>query len=140
VSTSSAAVQPHVEAFVDQLGRQAKAAAKILAIATTEQKNQALKNAAANLDRRVEELLTANELDLESIAGAGKTASFIDRLTLNPERIQGMIHAIKGIAALPDPVGRILMDTERPNGLRIRRITTPIGVIGMIYEIGRAHV
>jgi glutamate-5-semialdehyde dehydrogenase len=134
VSTSSAALQPHVEAFVDQLGRQAKAAAKILAIATTEQKNQALKNAAANLDRRVEELLTANELDLESIVGAGKTASFIDRLTLNPERIQGMIHAIKGIAALPDPVGRILMDTERPNGLRIRRMTTPIGVIGMIYE------
>lgn len=134
MSTSSAAVLTHVEAFVDQLGRQAKTAAKILAIATTEQKNQALKNAAANLDRRVEELLAANELDLKSIAGAGKPASFIDRLMLNPERIQSMVHAIKGIAALPDPVGRILMDTERPNGLRIRRITTPIGVIGMIYE------
>ena len=125
---------PHIEVLVDQLGKQAKTAAKILATATTEQKNHALKNAAANIDSRAEELLTANELDLQNIASSDNQSSFIDRLMLNPERIQSMTQAIRNIALLPDPVGRILMDTDRPNGLRIRRVTTPIGVIGMIYE------
>lgn len=125
---------PKVEAFIDQLGKQAKAAAKTLAIATTEQKNHALENAAANIDSRAEELLAANELDLQNISSSDNQSSFIDRLMLNPERIQSMTQAIRNIASLPDPVGRILMDTDRPNGLRIRRVTTPIGVIGMIYE------
>lgn len=125
---------PKVEAFIDQLGKQAKAAAKTLAIATTEQKNHALENAAANIDSRAEELLAANELDLQNISSSDNKSSFIDRLMLNPERIQSMTQAIRNIASLPDPVGRILMDTDRPNGLRIRRVTTPIGVIGMIYE------
>ncbi|MFQ3325003.1 MAG: glutamate-5-semialdehyde dehydrogenase [Pseudomonadales bacterium] len=125
---------PKVEAFIDQLGKQAKAAAKILAIATTEQKNHALENAAANIDSRAEELLAANELDLQNISSSDNQSSFIDRLMLDPERIQSMTQAIRNIASLPDPVGRILMDTDRPNGLRIRRVTTPIGVIGMIYE------
>jgi glutamate-5-semialdehyde dehydrogenase len=127
-------VLPKVEAFIDQLGKQAKAAAKTLAIATTEQKNHALENAAANIDSRAEELLAANELDLQNISSSDNQSSFIDRLMLNPERIQSMTQAIRNIASLPDPVGRILMDTDRPNGLRIRRVTTPIGVIGMIYE------
>jgi glutamate-5-semialdehyde dehydrogenase len=127
-------VLPKVEAFIDQLGKQAKAAAKTLAIATTEQKNHALENAAANIDSRAEELLAANELDLQNISSSDNKSSFIDRLMLNPERIQSMTQAIRNIASLPDPVGRILMDTDRPNGLRIRRVTTPIGVIGMIYE------
>jgi glutamate-5-semialdehyde dehydrogenase len=127
-------VLPKVEAFIDQLGKQAKAAAKILAIATTEQKNHALENAAANIDSRAEELLAANELDLQNISSSDNQSSFIDRLMLDPERIQSMTQAIRNIASLPDPVGRILMDTDRPNGLRIRRVTTPIGVIGMIYE------
>lgn len=120
--------------YVAQLGQQAKAAAKILAVATTEQKNQALEAAAAHLERRAEELLAANTLDLESVARKGKPAAFIDRLELTHERIQDMAQALRDIAALPDPVGRELMQTERPNGLRIRRIATPIGVIAMIYE------
>ena len=134
MATSNAVAFSQSEDYVDQLAKESKAAAKILAVATTEQKNQALEKAADHLQRRSDELLSANALDVESVADAGKTAAFIDRLTLTPERIQAMAQAIRDIAALPDPVGRVLMDTERPNGLRIRRVATPIGVIGMIYE------
>lgn len=122
------------EDFVDQLGKQAQAAARILAVATTEEKNLALESAAGHLERRAAELLAANALDVQSVTDLGKPAAFIDRLTLTSERIDSMCDVLRSIAALPDPVGRVLMDEERPNGLRIRRVATPIGVIGMIYE------
>ena len=136
MATSSATVftQSDSEGYVSQLGRQAKAAAKILATASTEQKNLALTKAAEALEDRVGALLDANALDLESVTGQGKSAAFVDRLTLNQERIADIAQALRDIAALPDPVGRVLMENERPNGLRIRRVATPIGVIGMIYE------
>lgn len=134
MATSGAIAFTQSEDYVDQLGQQAKAAAKILAIATTRQKNQALEYAAHNLEHRAEALLAANTLDVQSVASAGKPAAFIDRLTLTPERIASMAQALRDIASLPDPVGRVLMQTKRPNGLHIRRIATPIGVIGMIYE------
>jgi glutamate-5-semialdehyde dehydrogenase len=120
--------------YVSELGQQAKAASKVLATATTEQKNRALISAAERLAAQEETLLVANALDLLSVADAGKPEAFIDRLTLTPDRIQDMAQALKNIAALPDPVGRVLMETERPNGLLIRRVATPLGVIGMIYE------
>ncbi len=134
MATSGAIAFTQSEHYVDQLGQQAKAAAKILAIATTQQKNQALEYAAHNLEHRAEALLAANALDVQSVTSAGKPAAFIDRLTLTPERIASMAQALRDIASLPDPVGRVLMETRRPNGLHIRRIATPIGVIGMIYE------
>jgi len=131
---SSAIAINQTREYVDQLGHQASAAARVLAMATTEQKNQALEVAATLLEKRVNELLAANVLDVKSVAGCGKSDAFIDRLTLTPERVTDMAQALRSIASLPDPVGRLLMENQRPNGLRIRRIATPIGVVGMIYE------
>jgi glutamate-5-semialdehyde dehydrogenase len=134
VVTSAVTTPNRDDDYVNQLGQRAKAATKILAVATTEQKNHALETAATHLERRAKELLAANALDLESVARKGKPAAFIDRLELTLERIHSMAQVLRDIAVLPDPVGRELMQTERPNGLRIRRVATPIGVIAMIYE------
>lgn len=134
VATSDTTTPIQADDYVSQLGQRAKAAAKILAVATTEQKNRALETAATHLERRAEDLLAANALDLESVARKGKPAAFIDRLELTHERIHSMAQVLRDIALLPDPVGRELMQTERPNGLRIRRMAVPIGVIAMIYE------
>jgi glutamate-5-semialdehyde dehydrogenase len=122
------------ETMIENLGKQAKAAAKILASATTEQKNKALTVAADALRKNTPALLKANALDVLSVRKAGKAESFIDRLELNPERVEAMAVALESIAKLPDPIGRALAEFDRPNGLKITRVSTPIGVIGMIYE------
>ncbi|TWX59381.1 glutamate-5-semialdehyde dehydrogenase [Colwellia hornerae] len=123
-----------IETMITTLGKQAKAAAKVLACATTEQKNQALTIAANALRENMDALLNANALDVLSVKKAGKADSFVDRLELNPERVEGMAVALEDIAKLADPVGRVLAEFDRPNGLKITRVATPIGVIGMIYE------
>ena len=123
-----------IETMVINLGKQAKLAAKVLASATTEQKNQALTVAADALRQNTPALLEANALDVLSVLQAGKAESFVDRLKLTPERIEAMAVALEDIAKLPDPVGRSLAEFDRPNGLKITRVSTPIGVIGMIYE------
>lgn len=122
------------EELIETLGKAAKGAAKALARATTEEKNQALLSAADLLEERLDLLVAENQKDLESIAGKGKPDSFVDRLKLDAGRVIDMANALREIAALPDPVGRELMRTERPNGLQISRVATPLGVIGMIYE------
>lgn len=124
----------NIENMIETLGKQAKAAAKALACATTEQKNKALNVAANALRKNMPALLEANEKDVLSVKKAGKAESFIDRLELTPERIEGMAVALEDIAKLDDPVGRVLAKFDRPNGLKITRVSTPIGVIGMIYE------
>jgi glutamate-5-semialdehyde dehydrogenase len=124
----------NIESMIVNLGKHAKAAAKVLASATTEQKNQALTVAADALRKNTPALLKANALDVLSVIKAGKAESFIDRLKLTPERIEAMAVALEDIAKLPDPVGRELAQFDRPNGLKITRVSTPIGVIGMIYE------
>ncbi|MEP3073175.1 glutamate-5-semialdehyde dehydrogenase [Maricaulis sp.] len=123
-----------MQAYIEQLGRQAKEAARQLATASTERKNAALTAAAASLRLHANDLIEANRKDVESVREAGKPDSFIDRLMLDEARIEGVAQAIEAIATLPDPVGRQLMSTERPNGLRIERVAVPLGVIGMIYE------
>jgi glutamate-5-semialdehyde dehydrogenase len=123
-----------MQAYIEQLGRQAKEAARQLATASTERKNAALVAAAAALRMRSNDLVEANRKDVETVREAGKPDSFIDRLMLDGERIEGIASAIEAIAELPDPVGRQLAVTERPNGLRIERVAVPLGVIGMIYE------
>jgi glutamate-5-semialdehyde dehydrogenase len=123
-----------IESMIENLGKQAKAAANILASATTEQKNLALTSAADSLRQNMAILLEANSLDVLSVTNAGKADSFIDRLKLTPERIEDMAVALEDIAKLADPVGRVLAQFDRPNGLKITRVSTPIGVIGMIYE------
>ncbi|WP_308719462.1 glutamate-5-semialdehyde dehydrogenase [Komagataeibacter xylinus] len=109
----------------------ARTAARVLARSTTETRNRALSAAAAALRAAQPELLAANARDVAAFAGA---ASFRDRLTLNPERVEAMAQGLEQIAALPDPVGHVMAEWDRPNGLRIRRVATPVGVIGMIYE------
>ena len=129
-----ARTQADITALMADIGRRAKAAARPLAMAGTEQKNQALDAMAeAILDHRAE-ILAANAVDLEAAEASNMAASFIDRLRLDDSRIDGMVEGIRAIAALPDPVGGVIAAWERPNGLKIERVRTPLGVIGVIYE------
>ena len=118
---------------IHELGSRARKAARQLLTATTEAKNEALRQAAGALRDNSAALIAANDKDVASVEGK-KPDSFIDRLRLDGERIDGMATALERIAELPDPVGRSLATFERPNGLDIERIAVPIGVIGMIYE------
>lgn len=122
-----------VTEHINTLGQQAKKAAMALSLASTDQKNTALKESAAALRARMSDLLAANKKDVDSVAGK-KPDSFIDRLKLTEDRIEGIAGALEQIAELPDPVGRKLANFDRPNGLNIERVAVPIGVIGMIYE------
>lgn len=118
---------------ITTLGQNARKAARGLLSASTEAKNTALREAAKALRAATPELLEANAEDVKSVEGK-KPDSFIDRLKLTEDRIEGMASALEEIAELPDPVGRELATFERPNGLSIQRVAVPIGVIGMIYE------
>jgi glutamate-5-semialdehyde dehydrogenase len=121
-------------AVMARLGDEAKAAARALALAATEQKNQALKAAAQAIRCGAAQILAANALDVQAAQAQGKPGSFIDRLKLTPERIEAMAKGVEAVAALPDPVGQVIAEWTRPNGLRIARVRTPLGVIGVIYE------
>lgn len=121
--------QSHIAA----LGQKARKAAQNIAAASTEQKNTALFSAATALRDRAASILDANVQDVAGVIGR-KTDAFIDRLTLTPERIDAMATGLEDIAELPDPVDRVLATFKRPNGLLIKRVSCPIGVIGMIYE------
>ncbi len=123
-----------VATVVADLGKRAKAAARELSMATAAQRNQALNAAASALRLRSAEILAANAKDLEGLKGSDKDAAFIDRLTLTEERIAGMADAVDAIAGQDDPLGRTLATFDRPNGLKIERLSVPIGVIAMIYE------
>jgi glutamate-5-semialdehyde dehydrogenase len=116
------------------IGRQAKAASRPLAMATADRKNAALLAMADAIIAQTRTILSANAVDLDNARETGVAASFIDRLTLTSERIADMAAAIRAIAELPDPVGHVMADWVRPNGLRIQRVRTPLGVIGVIYE------
>ena len=116
------------------LGRKARAAAASLALAPAEQKNAALAAMAAALRRNANSILAANGRDMEQAARKDLKASFADRLKLTPDRLEAMAKGLEEIAALPDPVGRVLARWTRPNGIEISRVSVPIGVIGIIYE------
>ena len=121
-------------AYVDAIAAKAAQAARALAAADTAQKNAALTRAATALRENMAGLVEANGLDVDAAKAAGRPDAFVDRLTLDEGRVEAMAAALEKIAELPDPVGRILNETDRPNGLVIQRVATPIGVIGMIYE------
>lgn len=114
------------------LARAAREAAGLLARSPADQRSAAIAAAARAIRRRAAEILAANEADLA--AAASLSAAFRDRLTLTPARIEAMAKGVEEVAAQPDPVNRVLAEWTRPNGLRIRRVAQPIGVIGMIYE------
>jgi glutamate-5-semialdehyde dehydrogenase len=116
------------------IGRAAREAAHALALAPREVKDTALKAAAEAIRRETPAILAANAKDVEAARAAGRIASYIDRLVLNETRVAAIAQGLEEIAALADPVGTVLADWTRPNGLRIQRVRVPIGVIGIIYE------
>lgn len=119
---------------LSEKGRQAKLAGRKLATISTAVKNKALICMADALEQEGASILTANALDLENGRGKGLAESLLDRLALNESRIQAMAEGLRQIAELPDPIGEVLSTTERPNGLEIRKVRVPLGVIGIIYE------
>ena len=126
--------QNSVEGMMLDIGRRARAAARPLAMASTEAKNRALLAMADAVMEAEAEILAANTIDLKNAAESGVAASFIDRLTLNSARVTAIAQSMREIAELPDPVGTVITEWDRPNGLHIERVRTPLGVIGVIYE------
>ena len=120
------------------LGRQARAAAQVLKQASTAAKNAALRAAAAAMRAQTPAILAANARDVEAVRAAGTargaTEAFVDRLALTPARIAGTAKGLDDVAAFPDPVGQVMAEWTRPNGLAIQRVRVPLGVIGVIYE------
>ncbi len=112
----------------------AREAERTLGIAATEEKNRALRLIADALIGNAPAILSANGEDVERERAAGMTAALIDRLSLDEKRIAGIADGVRQVAALPDPVGETVGETVRPNGLEIKRVRVPLGVIGMIYE------
>ena len=116
------------------LGQAARASARALALSTNEQRNHALTRAAKHLRTRASDILTANASDVADATTRGTVSSFLDRLILDAARIDGIARDVEAVAALPDPLGRVLASFQRPNGLTIERVATPLGVIGVIFE------
>lgn len=122
------------KSVMDAIGAAAKAAASVLATAPREQKDLALLEAAKALRAATPAILAANATDVAAMEDKGAAASFIDRLRLDTGRVEAIASGLEAIAALPDPVGTVIAEWERPNGLNISRVRTPLGVIGVIFE------
>src|SRR5690242_12461211 len=116
------------------LGRAARTAATQLAMADGATKDKALKAMAAELGARAADILAANAKDMVDAKAKGLTAALLDRLMLDAKRVEAMAKGLEEIAEQRDPIGRILSEWDRPNGLKIARISVPLGVIGIIYE------
>ena len=123
-----------IPTLMKDIGHAAQAAGRMLAVAGTEAKNRALIEGAAAIRARKAEIITANEKDVAAAKAKGLTPAMIDRLVLNEDRIEAMAAGLEAIAELPDPIDRVLGEWDRPNGLKIRRVAVPLGVIGVIYE------
>ncbi|MEQ9639628.1 MAG: glutamate-5-semialdehyde dehydrogenase [Alphaproteobacteria bacterium] len=123
-----------IEAQMRDLGRAAKAAVPVLAQSPAAQRDLALTKAAEALRRETAALLEANAADMKAAAENGVAAPLMDRLLLDEARIEGIAQALEGIAAQPDPIGAVVDEWKRPNGLDIARVKVPLGVVGIIYE------
>ena len=124
----------NLQALMAKIGKRARAAARILGNASTEQKNKALLASADALRHNASDILAANALDRADAEVKGVKGSFLDRLKLDAARLDAIAQAVADIAALNDPVGRVLAEWTQPNGLRFERVATPLGVIGVIFE------
>ena len=127
-------VHSDVETQMRLLGRAARKAARALALSSGATRDKALHAGAAALRAHMADILAANAQDVADAVARGTAGSFIDRLTLNEARVEAMARGLEEIAALPDPIGKVLAAFERPNGLKIERVATPLGVVGVIYE------
>ena len=123
-----------IEQIVNQIGIQAKAASKELARISGAKKNEALLAMAKHILANEKIIITSNEKDIKNAKQKGLSESFIDRLQLDSESITSIANTLKDIASFEDPVGKVLANWTRPNGLQISRVSTPLGVIGIIYE------
>ena len=119
---------------IEDFGRRARAAARVLARSSAEQKNRGLLAMADELVAAAPAILEANAKDVARAAADGLSKAMIDRLTLDPKRLEAMAGGIRQVVALPDPVGEVIREWTRPNGLRISKVRVPIGVVGIIYE------
>ncbi|MBB3594654.1 glutamate-5-semialdehyde dehydrogenase [Rhizobium sp. BK529] len=128
------ALSPDIDVLMNDIGRKAKAAARPLGFASTDAKNKALNAMADAIMANRAHILSENAKDLKDVEGTDMLASFIDRLTLNDKRVTETAEGIRAIAALADPVGEVIAAWDRPNGLKIERVRTPLGVIGVIFE------
>jgi glutamate-5-semialdehyde dehydrogenase len=120
--------------LMDKMGAKAREAARELAYASSERKAAALVSAAYAVWGRRQEILDANVLDMAYAETKGLSTALLDRLMLNETRLRGIVDALRAVAEQRDPVGRILQEWDRPNGLHIQRVATPLGVVGVIYE------
>ncbi|MEQ8448175.1 MAG: glutamate-5-semialdehyde dehydrogenase [Nitratireductor sp.] len=123
-----------VVTLMNEMGRAARAAARPLATASETVKNAALHAMADALEANERQIMTANAIDVANGTENGLSAALMDRLVLTTERIRAVAGGVRAIAALPDPVGDVIAAWERPNGLKIERVRTPLGVIGVIFE------
>ena len=123
-----------IPAHVQQLGWQAREAARVLARADTATKNRALAAMAAEIRKQVDTILTANAKDVNHAKSEGSDGAFVDRLTLTPRLVEQMAQGVEQVAALEDPVGRLSERVRRPSGIEVARMRVPLGVIGIIYE------
>jgi len=131
---STAPDNQSIAAIMDALGRGARAAMPGLNLSSAVKRNAALQQAADVIRGHEGAILAANSKDLHAAQAQGLGGAMLDRLLLNSERVRSMANGIEAIAALPDPIGRVLAEWERPNGLKIQRVSVPLGVIGIIYE------
>ncbi len=124
----------NIAALMHEIGRRAKSAARVLALAPTAQKDSALAAIAAAIRTRQADILAANAKDVAEAKAAGSTAAFVDRLALDERRITAMADGLDVVRALADPVGAVTERWTRPNSMTIERVRVPIGVVGIIYE------
>jgi len=127
-------VSDEIRDWMDNTGRDARAAAQVIARAPTGAKNRALQAMAQRIENDREQILEANAADLEAANATGLSSALLDRLELTPERVSAMAQGLNQIAALADPVGEISAMNTRPSGITVGRMRVPLGVIGIIYE------
>ncbi len=125
---------PDIAGLMRELGRHAKAAARVLALASAEQKDKALAAIAQAMRAGASDILAANAEDVAEAKAAGATAAFLDRLALDPKRVAAMADGVEVVRALKDPVGTVMECWTRPNRMTIERVRVPLGVVGVIYE------
>ena len=126
--------EAEIAAIMQDMGEKASAAAAVLATASSDRKHAALVGAAEALRKNVDKILSANAIDMTNGEEQGLSKAMLDRLNLTEERVLDMANAVGAIAELTDPVGQVMANWDRPNGLNISRVRTPLGVIGVIYE------